>query len=81
MKLWIVLTIFLLLVGSVAAISFYGNADFKGLYKIQNVTNITFLDTTYMTTAATGTTFTGNMSGGNLTSVNCIYFTTGNICG
>jgi hypothetical protein len=40
MNVWIVLSIFLLLVGSVAAISYYASTDYKGVYSILNVSSI-----------------------------------------
>lgn len=70
----------ILLTGSVLAISFFGDTSFKG-FAITNVSMVVFSDGTNMSTAATGSAFDGNMSGGNLTSVECVVFESGgSIC-
>lgn len=52
-KILIFLMIFLLAISGVYAVSFYADANFKGLYKIYNVTNITFKDGTVINTSVT----------------------------
>ena len=92
----IISAVLLLLVGLVSAISFYGDADFKGLYKIWNVTNVSatkyfYNNGTELTgggsvggsyLALTGGNLTGNvnMTGYNLTATCIRVGTTGLIC-
>ena len=88
-KIVAIIFIFVALVAMVTAISFFGDTNFKG-FSVLNVSMLSFSDGTNMTTAATGTGSGGwfgnattdlNMTGHNVTSVDCVVFSSGgSIC-